>query len=184
MKTQFPDHAPAHVNPTEVDNLLSKELLKLDFKERNVLIEEAHGVNCISVVETPEMIAKALCGLADAIDQIPAHAKQAYLRSLQTKDSHVQTKSFRLRFLRCTNFDIPISARRIVEFLEIGVDLFGEIVLQRPFRLSDFSKKELQLLRLGRLQFMQFGDRIGRRILIFLLDEIWESFPSRTKVGT
>ena len=47
-------------NPQEVDELLSKELLELNVQDRNDIQEEIHGVKCLGVEETPQMIATAL----------------------------------------------------------------------------------------------------------------------------
>ena len=52
-----------------------------------------------------------------------------------------------------------------------------------PVRLSDFFKKELQYLRLGRYQFTPFGDCTGRRVVAIFLDKEWEAVPSRIKVS-
>ena len=61
------------------------------------------------------------------------------------------------------------------------VDLFGEIGLKRPIRLSDFSREDLEFFRLGRSQFLPFGDRLGRRILVFFPDEVYGAFPPISK---
>jgi len=182
LKLLFPDDDNDTEELNAVDDLLGKEMLALDIKERNGLLEEIHGVGCICPQETPEMVAKVLSDLDDEINRIPnSIEKQAYVRSKQFPNGHVHTKSFRMRFLRASLFCIPFVAQRIVTFLHIAVDLFGEVALQRPVRLSDFSDKDLKLLRLGRFQFTPFGDRVGRRIMIYFPDETWESFPPKSK---
>jgi len=128
------------------------------------------------------MVSKALHDLAYELDyRIPPSEKQAYLRSQQLPNSYVQSKGFRMRFLRSSLFDIPQVARRMVQFLDLVLELYGVFALQRPVRLSDFSSNELQLLRLGRFQYLPFGDRVGRRILMCFPDEEWESFPPKAK---
>ncbi len=178
----FPDDDAALVDENMIDNLLSKEMNSLDMKERSALEEEIHGIQSSYLYDqTPEMEAKALVDLADGIRAIPAEQKTMYLRSLEIPDSYIHSKSFGLRILRSTAFDIEISSRKLAVFCDHVVDLFGEIGLKRPIRLSDFSKKDLQLFRLGRYQFLPFGDRLGRRILVCLPDEVWETFPPKSK---
>lgn len=164
-----------------VDTLLAKEKSALDMKERTALQEEVHGIQSSFFDETPEIKAKALSDLAEGIERIPAEEKTMYLRSLEIPGSYIQTRSFRLRILRATAFHIGMASRKVVEFCNVVVDLFGEIGLKRPIRLSDFSKKDLQLFRLGRYQFLPFGDRLGRRILAIIPDEVWESIPPKSK---
>lgn len=184
MNSQFPDEHETH-DPDEVDDLLSKELLRLNVNERTACQEEIHGVHCRSPVETPEMVSKALHNLTYELDyRIPPSEKQAYLLSQQLPNSYVQSKGFRMRFLRSSLFDIPQVARRMVQFLDLVLELYGEFALQRPVCLSDFSSNELRLLRLGRFQYLPFGDRVGRRILMAFPDEAWESFPPKAKVST
>ena len=43
-----------------VDDLLSRELLKLSLNDRTAIHEEIHGVRCLAVQETPELIVAAL----------------------------------------------------------------------------------------------------------------------------
>jgi hypothetical protein len=67
-----------------VDELLSKEMLQLSVKDRNDIQEEIHGVKCLAVEETPELISKALKELSNEIDRhIPDSQKRAYLKSLK-----------------------------------------------------------------------------------------------------
>lgn len=181
-QVQFPDEEHEAENvPEVVDELLAKEMLRLDMKERTAFQEEVHGVSCVLPEETPETVAKVLNQLAYELDKIPAIEKQAYLRSQELEGSYVQTDSFRMRFLRASTFDVPWVAKRIVTFLELVSDIIGDVALQRPVCLSDFSESELNCLRMGRFQFLPFPDRIGRRIMVCFLDETWEAFPPKTK---
>lgn len=170
-----------HNDPSSVHTLLAKEMMALDLKERNALQEEAHGFKNPFFDETPEKIAKALGELMEELDKIPPADKKMYEHSKTIPNSHIQTKAFRLRLLRCTGFNIPISAFRIASLCDTMVDLFGEVALERPIRMSDFSKKELQVLRMGRYQFLPFCDRMGRRVMVMFPDEHWEGFSPRSR---
>ena len=159
-----------------VDDLLSKELLELSLKDRNAIQEEIHGVRCLAPEETPELLRFSLQRLALVLvdDEIlPPHKKQAYLRSQELPHTYINGNDFRLRFLRLALFDVVQAAKRIVLFLEVGFLLFGDLLLQRPVRLSDFNKKELQYIRNGHIQFLPFRDRSGRRIVVTLNPCIW-----------
>ncbi len=167
-----------------VDSLLASEMLALDLKDRIALQEEMHGIGCF-VTETPEKVETALVDLSDEVARIPASEKTMFLRSQDIPGSLIQSTAFRVRILRVTSYNIQVAAQKLVQICDVMVDLFGEIALKRPIRLSDFSKKDLQLFRLGRYQLLPFGDRFGRRIFVLFCDEVWESMPpmSRARIS-
>ena len=187
--------AEAQLNrdPSAFDNLLAEEMNNLSFRDRNDLQEEIHGVRCLAIEETPELVKKALSQLAYEIDKrTPDSQKTAYLISQQqTKEipeqqrilqelhaleplpqhTYVNDDEFRLRFLRCELFDIKKSAARMLCFLDLVLELFGEYALRRPIRLSDFSKEEMQQWRKGRYQLMPNRDRSGRRCSVLFPED-------------
>ena len=161
-------------DPESVDSLLAKEFFSLSFQDRNAINEEMHGVSCCNPEETPTLIRTSLERLEDELSLIPSKEKKMYELCQETygsKDSsqeggsYVNDVDFRVRILRCELFDIQNSARKLVDFLEAAVDLFGEYALQRPIRLSDFTEEELQIVRMGNMQLLPFRDRSGRRII-------------------
>ena len=156
-------------NPQEVDELLSKELLELNVKDRNDIQEEIHGVKCLGVEETPQMIATALRLLMIELDHNSYSSdannvnnnsnsndtnniKFAYYlaRYKYYNISYINTIQFRLKFLRCELFDIKKTATRIIKYLDIMLELFGIVALQRPVTLDDFTKDEIRLFKKGR----------------------------------
>jgi hypothetical protein len=160
--------------PQSLDSILAKEFLSLSFQDRNAINEEMHGVSCMTPEETPTLIHTSLHRLEDELSLIPAKDKKMYelcqeryggKDSSQEGGSYVNDADFRVRILRCELFDVDKSARKLVDFLEAAVDLFGECALQRPIRLSDFTEDELQIFRMGNLQLLPFRDRSGRRII-------------------
>jgi hypothetical protein len=66
-----------------------------------------------------------------------------------TTTSYVNDINFRLRFLRCELFNVNKAAKRICFFLDLVLELFGNYALQRPIRISDFTKEEQKHLRKG-----------------------------------
>ena len=158
-------------DPTAVNDLLSKELLELSVKERTAIQEEIHGVNCMAIEESQKSLEFALSELRITLENdeiIQPQRKKAYRRSQQLPKSHVDDDSFRLRFLRFTLFDVRKAAEKIVKFLDIASELFGEFALERAVRLSDFDSRELKLLREGEIQLLPYRDRSGRRILVVM----------------
>ena len=212
-------------DPKVVDDLLTQEMTNLSVTDRNDLLEEIHGVKCMAVEETPELLQAALKQLAFEIDEnTPDSQKRAYLQSLKqprpnpANPNNVNVKldmnmnmnndelqvhqrilqhelrspqsmsrcntntnnnnnnansnycyihddvEFRLRFLRCEFFHVQKSAKRMLRFLDLVLELFGDFALRRPIRLSDFTKEEMRYLRNGRFQIMPNRDRSGRRI--------------------
>jgi len=177
-------------DPIQVDGVLTEELMKLSFQARSDFQEEIHGVRCMAPEETPELLSSSLDQLQYGLDhEIPTHEKQAYLRSQHpqpgnNQSTYVNSTEFRLRFLRCELFDVSKAALRLVRFLDLVLELFGDFALQRPIRLSDFSKQELKHFRKGRYQFLPYRDRggiAGRRVLAVFPDEEWESIPGYLK---
>jgi len=166
------DKKPYEVIDSESgDLLLSQELLQLSTKDRNALEEEIPGVRCLAVEETPELLQISLQKLAMVLVSdhiIPPSEKQAYLQSQRLPRTFVNTSDFRLRFLRVALFDVVMAAKQIVRYLEVTSFAFGQQMLERPIRLSDFNKKELQFFRSGAIQFLPFRDRSGRRIMIVI----------------
>lgn len=77
-------------NPNVVEELLTKEMLQLSFKDRNAIQEEIHGVKCLAVKETPELIEQSLEELTHEIDKnIPDSQKRAYLKSLERNNNKI-----------------------------------------------------------------------------------------------
>ena len=155
--------------PKKAEDLITKDLLRLSFNDRNAIHEEIHGVKNSFPEETPELLQLSLRGLAIEIARI--QDKPAFDRSqrLFPHDTYVNTANFRLKFLRCELFDSKKAATRMVAYLEFLDDLFeGNFFLQRPIRITDLSKAEMKLLRLGIWQLLPYRDRSGRPIYMEL----------------
>mmetsp|Transcript_12049 Transcript_12049/g.34535 ORF Transcript_12049/g.34535 Transcript_12049/m.34535 type:complete len:501 (-) Transcript_12049:187-1689(-) len=148
----------------QIDDILSKELLLLSLKDRNAINEEIHGVQTFAPEETPEMVADALRDMEIEINRIPD--KTAYDRSQEFPSTYVNSDDFRLRFLRSDLFEAEKSAKKMVTFLDILSELFGDFALRRQVQMSDFSREEMQVFRAGRLQLLPYRDRSGRRIFV------------------
>ena len=155
-------------NGEQFDDLLAKELLKLSVEDRNHIQEEAHGVRCMAPEETPFLVEDSLVQLTIELDEIPNSQKRVYMLSQQRPASKafVNSRDFRLRFLRMELFNCKLAAERIVRVCDALLSLFGWYALERPIRLSDFSNAELKVIRNGRFQPLPFRDRSGRQVAI------------------
>ena len=197
-------------DPDAVDEVLVRSMMSLSVRDRNQIQEEIHGVRCLAVEETPELIARALAELNTEIEERTIDSeKRAYLRSQEpprrgdavvpgqppmgaagsavlppeeTKPPYTSDDEFRLRFLRCELFDVRKSAKRMLSFLDLALELFGDYALRRPIRLSDFSKEEIRYMRNGRFQIMLSRDRSGRRVSTIFPEQKDLKCPPKVKV--
>lgn len=161
------DGLDEHTYPAmnEIDYLPSKELFNLPLLERNAITEEIHGVVNLAPVENPRMINSGLRQFNACIEELPVGMKSAYLRAqVMYPDTYINSPEWRLRFLRCDFFDAQKAAIRMVNFLDILSDIFGDYVLKRPVQMTDFCWEEMQAFRRGHYQLLPYRDRSGRRI--------------------
>ena len=158
-------------------HLLSREMMKVSMGDRTAIQEEIHGVRCLAVHETPELIRRGLDEFQRELDKIPKDEKRAYeecrVRAMLYQDEedscYALNEAFYLRFLRVDLFDAAKAARRFANYLEFVREHWGaDIALQRLIRFSDFSKAEMKLFRKGYFQVLPFRDHAGRRVLTLL----------------
>ena len=143
------DSSTGSAVPPDAESILQEEMLKLSLEDRNKFQEEIHGVKSIAKEESPEFLREALRRLDLELksDNIPFDQRKAYLKSQElsirrNKPTYVNSEEFHLRFLRIALFDIQNAASEMTRYLNAVSRLFGEYALQRPIRISDFSKEE------------------------------------------
>lgn len=151
-------------NHASSDALLAYELNKLSFKERDQINDDIHGVGKESPTnETPELLKEALQQLSVELEHIDN--KPAYNASQTFTNTYVNTDNFRLIFLRSEFLDAKKAAKRIVGYLDTIRWCFGDEVLMRDIRLSDFTGESAKYLQFGCQQLLPGRDRSGRRIV-------------------
>lgn len=150
----------------DAGKIVSKDMLKYDLHQRNAIYEEIHGVRSMCPEETPELLSETLFQLEKELDALPQRRKTAYVQSQEYPDTYVNKRDVRLRFLRAELFNATKAAARMAQFLDNTRDFFGPHTLQRPIRLSDFTRKELKVFHSGRIQLLPFRDRGGRRVIV------------------
>jgi len=68
-------------------------------------------------------------------------------------------------FLRCDLLDSKKAARRLCDYADLMLEIFGDFALQRRPCLTDLTDLELRILEAGGYQVLPGRDRAGRRIL-------------------
>jgi hypothetical protein len=166
------------------DSLFAKALTNLSFNDRTAIEDEIHGVSCMAIEETPDLLEHSLIDFELELHKIspkPAYDKAQELLLASTSSSHlfsvqksslsrccyINKKTFRLRFLRCELFNVRKAAERFIRYLDFVAKVYGDYALQRPIRMSDFSSEEMLFLREGKTQILPYVDRSGRRIIVF-----------------
>ncbi len=166
----------------DVESLLSSELMRLSINDRTAIEEEIHGVSCLAPEETPQFLDMSLRQLLAMLNDLPSDVSVGYRQSQGFQNTYVNSADFLLRFLRCELFDVQKAALRIAKFLDLCIEYFGVYALQRPIMLSDFNKEELKYFRSGRVQFLPFRDRSGRRVAILFPGKEYFNMPEKVKV--
>ncbi len=177
--------AEAATKTEDVNEMLSQELLKMSLLDRTDIQEEIHGVRCLSVKESPELLRKSLQEFKKNLDALPDFKKKTYLQILSvvqeeqklqkeqklppTKHYAIDDMDFRLRFLRAELFDSKRAVLRFLNYFDFVHEFWGfEVVSKRQVCLSDFSKEELKFFKKGYFQLLPFRDRSGRRVIVIL----------------
>jgi hypothetical protein len=155
----------AEDNPTmsEADALLAKDLNELTIQERQVVLEEVHGVAEV-LDETPAMIATSLAQLDIAIARI--RKRSAYDRALFLAPKHVRNEKFRLMFLRADYFNAYKAAHRMICYFEYKQELWGDEKLGKTITLQDLEEEDIESLRAGAMHTAKVKDSSGRTILL------------------
>ncbi len=174
--------ASAEVDPLQMDKLIAKEIEGLSLKERNALYEEIHGVSTMAPEESPELIHESLDTFQQELGKMDTKSMQSYNIIANNQDDRstfsrnmIQGDEFRLRFLRSEFFDAKKAARRMLHFLDILQELWGEDELKGFDGTMDFflaKDSEQASFRMGLLQLLPFRDRSGRKIQVHNFDSM------------
>lgn len=177
-----PELLPLKMDPKLVDTMLTHEMDNLSFKDRNDIYEEIHGVVSLDREETPELIQQSLISINIEIDRIK-HKYNAYTKATESYNPYAHGVDIRLRFLRCDLFDVHEAAKRMMRYLDLTHELFGDAALQRPIQLRDLGKKEMEMIREGDAQPIPFRDRSGRRVMV-AMNNFGLQYPLEVRVCT
>ena len=146
-----------------VEDLLAADLERLSLDEHEKALFDIHGITNVEE-ESPGMINTRLDELQVELDCI--ESKGAYNLALDMNPEHVQSRSFRLLFLRGERFDVKAAAKMIVSHFEAKQMYFGSgEILAREVHQSDLSEIDMLILRRGDEQVLPVRDASGRAII-------------------
>jgi len=168
---QYFDETDDYSNPLAMEGIWAKELLRIEQREREFNDAVVRGNKTHAIEETTERINVALNDMQKQINRIPQEDKRAHERGLGLHSLYIQTKEFRLRFLRSVKFDAKLAAFRYCRCLDFLSDLFGEVALTRRLFITDLTDEEITYMKDGQFQILPSRDVVGRRIVVFTFSQ-------------
>lgn len=163
----FQEEEGDEITQEELDAVYAQNMLELSAQERNEVLLDIHGVSD-AVPETPEFVSqhrKELNEALQALVQRSRHKTAAYELALQQNPDYIQSEAFQLLFLRADRWNAVSAALRMVGFLEMKLDLFGQDCLTRSVAISDLSRDDRQSLTSGFFQLLPVRDVAGRAVM-------------------
>jgi hypothetical protein len=82
--------------------------------------------SAMTTMETEELRASSRRAFEEALDNIPAETKAAYLDAVKMAPQVVVTESDALPFLRCNDFDAIAAAKQMVDYWNLRAKIFGD----------------------------------------------------------
>ena len=155
----------------EVDTLIAHEMASLSKKDREDALGDLHGVER-SPIEDKAFIDKCLVEIDASLTRMKTKSKtktdsitDVYSLAESMSKEYVENRAFRLKFLVAEEFKPEDAAERLVRFLELKRNLFGEEKLVQEITLEDFSKEDMRSLETGHVQVLPIHDMCGRSIV-------------------
>jgi hypothetical protein len=146
----------------------AKELHQIPTEEREKVWADLSGRESTTnfkreISEDPNMVTNKLKEFDTALRSIPD--KAAYDIAHLIGATYVESRAFRLMFLRTTEFDVQASAERMVKHFEMKLELFGQDKLGKKICLSDLEEDDLAVMETGFSQLLPNTDIGGRRMI-------------------
>jgi hypothetical protein len=157
-----PGVAGQAIQPYDADVVAADEMNQLSLKEREQVFEDIHGVSDV-IDEEPLFVGQCLEQMEVVVGKI--RKKSAYERALFLSPAYVQSRDFRLMFLRAERFEPQRSAKRFVKFFEYKLGLFGADKLVKTITLDDLDEDDMACLMTGSHYSLKDKDRAGRTIV-------------------
>lgn len=159
------------VNP-DVLRQIDERLRSLSMKDYEQSQFDVHGLSK-PIEETPEMIQESLDKLDLEIQKLKSTSQGKHYRMAEAQSAEFcQDRTFRIRFLRSTCFDVKAAAKRAVLYFTAKLDLWGKDKLCKKISLGDFTKDDLETLQNGHLQILPVRDQGGRALCFFNYNNI------------
>eukprot|EP00531_Pseudo-nitzschia_arenysensis_P001624 CAMPEP_0116129256 /NCGR_PEP_ID=MMETSP0329-20121206/7830_1 /TAXON_ID=697910 /ORGANISM="Pseudo-nitzschia arenysensis, Strain B593" /LENGTH=526 /DNA_ID=CAMNT_0003623517 /DNA_START=130 /DNA_END=1710 /DNA_ORIENTATION=+ len=154
-------------DPKVADAVLAQDLNRLAVKDRNMILDDIHGVRTWNGEVLPSKLLQSLEQMNQSLEEQNCAASStstAYGKAVALNSQYaLHNKELRIRFLRADEFDPKKAAQRFANYLDFYYKLFG--TLMRPICFEDLNKEEQNILREGSIQLLPCRDRTERRIL-------------------
>lgn len=162
-----PDRMPVSSKEADIaEQILADEMKSMSIAEAERATFKVHGLEFKGNSEDEQAINQKLEDLEKGLQGISPSHKQAYEKAKYENEQYVSNREFRLMFLRCEEYNIQLATQRIVKHFDVKRELFGEHLLGRNVRISDFSKEDVFVLEAGQFQILPDRDVAGRLVVI------------------
>jgi hypothetical protein len=152
----------------DADALLAKEMAAMSVQERELSLNDIHGVSDV-IQEEPGFVRAKMEEMETELSKLTSNkGKGAYMQAVVQNKEYVTSDKFRLKFLRAEMFNARLAAGRMVRFFDEKKKLFGPDKLTRDIKLCDLDKDDRKFLERGVNQILPQRDRAGRRIMIWM----------------
>jgi hypothetical protein len=147
--------------PAELSSMLAKEMNQLSMEEREMVLEDIHGI--ARVIDEPQKFIEACLALVEKeLTKIPS--KAAYNLASTISKEYTSSNKLRLMFLRADSFDAYKAASRMVRFFDEKYALFGAEKLTKDIVLADLDPDDIAALETGFYQVLPEKDSAGRKV--------------------
>ena len=166
------------------DSTSGKELNQLTAKERELLLEEIHGVANIRIEESSnDLMDERIRELEDELKKLTTYESHVqYERACFLAPHRVKHRDFRLKFLRADSFNAKKAARRMTNYFHSKAELFGEDKLLKDITLDDLDEDDMDCLMTGGYMILPSKDQSGRTLIYIsqrhLKYKSWKSLVS------
>jgi hypothetical protein len=148
------------------EQVLTRELEKLSLDEHERLLFDIHGICRSTDEENEKYITEKLGQLEACLNKMKRKKKEAYDRARFLNKKYVDSRAFRLAFLRSDRFNAKAAAQTIINHFDIKRRIFGDDeVLGRDVLQTDLNEEDLVRLNDGYIQVLPERDAAGRTVI-------------------
>jgi hypothetical protein len=166
----------------DADAMLAKEMAAMSVQERELSLNDIHGVSDV-MDEEPGFVRAKMEEIEMELSKLTSNkGNEAYMQAVAQNKEYVTSDKFRLEFLRAEMFDARLAAGRLVRFFDEKKKLFGPDKLTKDIKLWDLDKDDRKSLERGLGQILPQRDRAARRIIIWM-PMIYQEMNSRVRLS-
>jgi hypothetical protein len=154
-----------HKDKEEFDKYLAASMNKLSVRDREISLEEVHGI----AKANPEYPISLEANLDELDKHLISIKPGTVYETAELMDvSYVSRRDLRLMFLRGNRYDPKAGAEQMLKFFDLKQTLFGSDKLTTDISLNDLESGVKECLRGGFFQILPEKDRAGRTMILFL----------------